>query len=75
MQQRLGVRFEARDSSSYAGMSWIREQYRDHALMLEVSGLDDMDGIQRKLLSGLEGESAGRAGASATRCAHSRERA
>lgn len=34
---------------------WIREQYREHALMLEVSCLDDMDGIQQKLMGGLEG--------------------
>ncbi len=78
MQQLLGVRFEERDSSYYAGTYylyrkdhgrslqlyknydsvggfWVREQYRDHALILEASCLDDMDGIQQKLLGGLEG--------------------
>ena len=78
MQQLLGVEFEERDSSYYAGTyylyrkeygrslqlynnydsvagSWVREHYRDHALILEVSVMDDMDGIQRKLLNGLAG--------------------
>lgn len=78
MEQLLGLRFEERDSSYYAGTYylyrrapdgslqlynnydsvggfWVREQYRDHALMLEVSCLDDMDGIQQKLMGGLQG--------------------
>lgn len=35
--------------------SWVRGQYRDHAVILEVSDLDNMDEIQEKLLKGLEG--------------------
>jgi hypothetical protein len=33
----------------------VRERWREHALILEVSDLDDMDGIRRKLMDGLPG--------------------
>lgn len=79
IEQLLGLKFEERDSSYYAGTYylyrertygrslqlynnydsvggfWIREQYRDHALIAEVSELDGMDDIQKKLLTGVEG--------------------
>jgi hypothetical protein len=35
--------------------SWVREHNRDQGVILEVSDLDDMDDIQRKLMSGLKG--------------------
>jgi hypothetical protein len=35
--------------------SWVRERWREHAIILEVSNLEDMEAIQRKLLKGLPG--------------------
>jgi hypothetical protein len=35
--------------------SWVREQYRDYAVILEVSDLDNMDEIRQRLMNGLEG--------------------
>jgi hypothetical protein len=35
--------------------SWVREEYRDYAVILEVSGLSNMDEIKRKLMSGVKG--------------------
>ena len=34
---------------------WVREQYSDYSVLLEVSGRDDMPEIERKLLTGLDG--------------------
>ena len=35
--------------------TWVRSQYREHAAILEVSDLDDMDGIRCRLTEGLTG--------------------
>ena len=78
LQQVLGLPFQERESSYYAGEyylyqpsygqeirlyrnhdpvtdSWVREQYRDYAVILEVSGLDTMDEIRQRVLTGLPG--------------------
>jgi hypothetical protein len=34
---------------------WIREQYQQHAFVLEVANLDDMDRLRRLLESGVPG--------------------
>lgn len=34
---------------------WVREHYRDYAVILEVSALSNMDEIRRKLTKGLKG--------------------
>lgn len=34
---------------------WVRGAWREHAVILEVSDLDDMDGIRRRLMDGLPG--------------------
>jgi hypothetical protein len=35
--------------------SWVRGEYRGHAVILEVGGLSNMDEIRRKLTHGLKG--------------------
>jgi hypothetical protein len=78
LQSVLGLPFQQRESSYYAGRyylykpaygqeirlyrnrypvgdAWVREQYRDYSVILEVSGLDGMDEIQQKVLTGLAG--------------------
>lgn len=53
----FGRELKLYENHNRARCSWVtvRSQYREHAAILEVSDLEDMDGIRRRLTEGLPG--------------------
>ena len=54
-KQAFGRELKLYENHDRARGTWVRSQYREHAAILEVSDLEDMDGIRRRLTQGLPG--------------------
>ena len=49
-----GRRLKLYNNYDEVSRGWVREEYRDYSVILQVDDLEDMDGIQKRLTEGRE---------------------